>query len=359
MKEKWNQFVYFLCEDKKNRTTESAYHKRIEAQLQLLGWSMCNNEICHKPNLSIGSSGRIQPDILIQKDNDNQFVIEVKRPTHTQRPDDCTQLLSYMRQLRLDVGIYIGEHIEIFYDQPDNKNPLSVLKIPLELNNKRGVRFIELFSKDQFSKDRIIQFCKKRIDEMQRQESLKKIKDALINNAGQLIKEVMKQHLLEKYADSFSETDITEMLETLDFTATSKQELQMVPLKNSPRTKNPKPKQANTIQAVQKKGNLIYCYLTRNADAKGLFDSKTKSLTVLKESKINQEYLDSTNPKYKKKREELIDKYVQQIGDELIVMRDIVFTSPSGAAQFCIGGSSNGWKDWKDNNDNKLEIYRK
>lgn len=38
MQEKWNQFVYYLCEAKKNDVDESEYHSTIEAQLQLLGW---------------------------------------------------------------------------------------------------------------------------------------------------------------------------------------------------------------------------------------------------------------------------------------------------------------------------------
>ena len=151
MQEKWNQFVYYLREAKKNGVEEPEYHSTIEAQLQLLGWMRYKNEICHKPNLSIGNNGHIQPDILIQKDDKKQFVIEVKRPLHTQIAKDRDQLVSYMRQLKLKAGIYIGEHIEIFYDQPDSENAVSVLTIPLELDNKRGARFVELFSKDRFS----------------------------------------------------------------------------------------------------------------------------------------------------------------------------------------------------------------
>ena len=45
-------------------------------------------------------------------------MIEVKRPSHKLSKKDVEQLLSYMRILRLSVGVYIGEHIEIFYDMP-------------------------------------------------------------------------------------------------------------------------------------------------------------------------------------------------------------------------------------------------
>ena len=222
MQEKWNQFVYYLREAKKNGVEEPEYHSTIEAQLQLLGWMRYKNEICHKPNLSIGNNGHIQPDILIQKDDKKQFVIEVKRPLHTQIAKDRDQLVSYMRQLKLKAGIYIGEHIEIFYDQPDSENAVSVLTIPLELDNKRGARFVELFSKDRFSKEAIVQFCEDRIKELRHQESLNKIKDHLISDAQGQIAESMKMYLMEKYGNTFSESDIVGMLASLNFTATPK-----------------------------------------------------------------------------------------------------------------------------------------
>lgn len=75
-------------------------------------------EIHHKKNFSSGH-GWIQPDIIIGKENDWQFVIEVKRPCHHQTRQDLEQLESYMRRIKVNVGIYIGEHIEVFYDKSD------------------------------------------------------------------------------------------------------------------------------------------------------------------------------------------------------------------------------------------------
>ena len=256
MQETWNQFVYYLCEDKRNNVEEFEYHLTIEAQLQLLGWMRYKNEICHKPNLSIGNNRYIQPDILIQKDDMKQFVIEVKRPSHNQTSKDRDQLVSYMRQLKLNSGIYIGEYIEIFYDQPDNEKAVSVLTIPLEINNKRGARFVELFSKKQFSKENIVQFCEDRIKEMHRQESLNKIRDRIIHDTQNQISESMKMYLMEKYSDTFSETDIVGMLATLNFTAIPKVS-QMPPkvapplqLKQPPKTAKPKHQHDNTQYSI-------------------------------------------------------------------------------------------------------------
>lgn len=481
MQEKWNQFVYYLCEAKKNGVDEPEYHSTIEAQLQLLGWMRFKNEICHKPNLSIGNNGHIQPDILIQKDDKKQFVIEVKRPLHTQIAKDRDQLVSYMRQLKLKAGIYIGEHIEIFYDQPDSENAVSVLTIPLELDNKRGARFVELFSKDRFSKEAIVQFCEDRIKEMRHQESLNKIKDHLVTDAQGQITEGMKMFLMEKYGNTFSENDIVGMLASLNFTATLKDGHQPVVVARTSAPQNhglgtPKSKLhhdktqysingssfegkrrfvhklvklyieqhptatfaeleqvfkpelqgsygvirtvsyirekgveenrylvkddellrsadgitfavcsqwgiGNTPRVVElakklgyliktsgeahvstpvnpKKDGMIACELTRNADAKGLFDIATQTLVVLKGSKINPYHLDKIKPETKLKREALIAEYAERKGDELVVSKDAFFNTPSGAAVFCVGGSSNGWRDWRDENNNELDIYR-
>lgn len=55
MIEKWNYFVYDLCEAKKNDVDEDSFHALIETQLQLLGWAKFKGEICHKPNIHIGN----------------------------------------------------------------------------------------------------------------------------------------------------------------------------------------------------------------------------------------------------------------------------------------------------------------
>ncbi|MDE5999424.1 MAG: DUF4357 domain-containing protein [Bacteroidaceae bacterium] len=346
MQDTWNLFVHYLSEDKKNNVSEAEYHSTIEKQLGLLGWMIYRNEILHKPNLPIGNHNFIQPDILIQKEDKKQFVIEVKRPLHVQTAQDCDQLVSYMRQLKLEAGIYIGEHIEIFYDQPQSEKAVSVLKIPLELDNKRGARFVELFSKEHFNKEAIVQFCENRIKEMQHQESLNKIKENLVNEAQQQITEGMKMYLMEKYGNAFSESDIINMLTTIEFTATPKG------------GKQPNAGNSNSAPVPQEED--IICFLcTRNADAKGIFNISTQTLTVLKGSTINPQHRDSIKPKDKQKRETLIAEYTEYKDGTLVVVKDVVFHSPSGAALFCVGGSENGWKCWKDEKNNELNTYRK
>ena len=347
MQEKWNQFVYVLCEAKKKDVDEDTYHTLIENQLQLLNWMMYKGEICHKPNIPIGNSKFIQPDILIKSDNEEQFVIEVKRPVHTQTERERVQLESYMRQLKLDVGIYIGEHIEVFYDKPKSKDAVSVMRIPLEIDNKLGVRFVEKFFRDNFSRDAIVDFCEERIKEIQRQASLNKIKESLIADAQTQITESLKPYLMEKYGSSFSEEEIKSMLATLHFSVTADG------------MKQPEPKvEPMKVKPVTQKSTLVKCQLTRNAYAQGLFDTSDQSLTVLKGSKVNPVHLDKFKDANLKTRDRQLAEYTEEVNGERIVKADVRFDTPSGAAVFCVGGSANGWSTWKDENGRELNEYR-
>ena len=347
MQEKWNQFVYILCEAKKKDVDEDTYHTLIENQLQLLNWMMYKGEICHKPNIPIGNSKFIQPDILIKSDNEEQFVIEVKRPVHSQTERERVQLESYMRQLKLDVGIYIGEHIEVFYDKPKSKDAVSVMRIPLEIDNKLGAKFVEKFFRDNFSRDAIVDFCEERIKEIQRQASLNKIKESLIADAQTQITESLKPYLMEKYGGSFSEEEIKSMLATLHFSVTADG------------MKQPEPKvEPMKVKPVTQKSTLVKCQLTRNAYAQGLFDTSDQSLTVLKGSKVNPIHLDKFKDSNLKTRDRQLAEYTEEVNGERIVKADVRFDTPSGAAVFCVGGSANGWSTWKDESGRELNEYR-
>lgn len=64
--------------------------------------------------------------------------------------------------------------------------------------------------------------------------------------------------------------------------------------------------------------------------------------------------------KWSDKRNSLVNEYTAIEGDKLVMTSDKTFTSPSTAADFCLGRSANGWTIWKDKDGNTLDaIYRK
>lgn len=100
-------------------------------------------------------------------------------------------------------------------------------------------------------------------------------------------------------------------------------------------------------------------HTTRNGiKAYGVYDGD--KFQVLEGSEIN-----FTKPanleKYNKQRKELFEKGdIIQRSDKYILKVTLEFNTPSGAGEFILGGSINGWVEWKDKDGKTLdEIYRK
>lgn len=81
---------------------------------------------------------------------------------------------------------------------------------------------------------------------------------------------------------------------------------------------------------------------------------------VLEGSEINLEkpvHLE----KYNRQRKELYEKGdILKQGDKYILTVTLEFNTPSGASDFVLGGSTNGWSEWKNKDGKTLdEVYRK
>lgn len=328
----WKTFSFDLIERKKKNVDEATYHQTIENQLQLLGWTKYEGEINHKVDIQIGNHGRIQPDITIGKQPDWMFVIEVKRPSHSIQQKDISQLTSYMRQLKLNVGIYIGEDIEVFYDKADSsEDARCVYRIELKLDkNPRGEKFTDLFCKQNFSKEAVSRFCEDCIKEQEKQESLGRIRAQLLSaNGSNDIGAFVLSGLSEKYSERFSSTELENMLRGLTFHA---------------------------VEGTAQQDTQIKVYIHRNGlNSVGIFDGK--GVKVLAGSPIAEK----SSPMYERaaQREELVRQHSKRINGKLVLAHDCYFDTPSGASCFCLGHSSNGKKDWVDVNRKPLADYLK
>lgn len=64
--------------------------------------------------------------------------------------------------------------------------------------------------------------------------------------------------------------------------------------------------------------------------------------------------------KWNEKRDKLVKEYATFENGVWKMNSDKTFSSPSTAADFCIGSSNNGWLVWKDKDGNTLDsVYRK
>lgn len=95
----------------------------------------------------------------------------------------------------------------------------------------------------------------------------------------------------------------------------------------------------------------IYNIDRLNCNAKGVYNEE--GFKVLKDSRIIREC--SRKYKYKANREKWVKAYTYEKDGELYLNSDYQFSSPSTAASYCLGRSSNGWTEWKDKDKNTLD----
>lgn len=111
--------------------------------------------------------------------------------------------------------------------------------------------------------------------------------------------------------------------------------------------------------AKQTRNEAEIFHTTRNGiTAYGIYSGD--KFQVLEDSEINlakQVHL----PKYNRQREELLQKGDITLNGEKYILNVILeFNTPSGASEFVLGGSTNGWVEWKNKDGKTLdEIYRK
>ena len=111
--------------------------------------------------------------------------------------------------------------------------------------------------------------------------------------------------------------------------------------------------------AKQTRNDAEIFHTTRNGiTAYGIYSGD--KFQVLEDSEINFAKPVSLT-KYNRQREELLQKGdITLQGDKYILNVILEFNTPSGASDFVLGGSTNGWTEWKNKNGKTLDqIYRK
>lgn len=159
----WIEIVETLKSYVNKNSIESEYQKEIENCLKILGWKKSNNTMQSQFQLPIGNGNFIRIDIVLN----SILPIEIKRPSNICSVKQESQLMSYMRQLRSNVGLYIGENIQLFYDNPNDKDSaISVFKVDLSEEDINGVTICELLDFKNFDIQKLEYFCQKHYDEI-------------------------------------------------------------------------------------------------------------------------------------------------------------------------------------------------
>ena len=124
----------------------------------------------------------------------------------------------------------------------------------------------------------------------------------------------------------------------------------------------PSIKKVSSLETPQKPEEIIY-YLQIN-DARATMRIDASGYTILKNSTICEDSskgrTDNTLKGTYRRRDEAISQGIAvKQGNNYILTEDMVFSSPSGAAQFVYGNSLNGRKNWKTKDNKSLSEIEK
>lgn len=199
----WNEICFLLSENIKNDISENSFELNVIQALRVLGWKQFSGDFDIRPSYQIGAANRITPDFVIKSsDNHKLFVIEIKQPNIPLTSTFQQQLFSYMRQLKLEYGILIGQGIQFFYDGDLAKHddPVLLETIGFEKDSQKGQKFVELFSKDNFSYDLLKAFAENSLNKINRRNEQKILSHKILSPDYELkVLELIKLDLLNKY----------------------------------------------------------------------------------------------------------------------------------------------------------------
>lgn len=181
------------------------------------------NNIIAEESIPIGATNTMRPDFVLYKDELPQVVIEAKEPNHKQTERNQEQLFSYMRQKKVDFGLYIGEMIQLYYDVPtDAEQPLLIFTLDYNNDNKFGHSFVSLFNYIDFNKELLVDFCTKRIREIQLDNKLKLDRQKLLSNEGcKLCESLLRTHFLSK---GYTEDNVNTILDNIEIVLRNKEQ---------------------------------------------------------------------------------------------------------------------------------------
>lgn len=202
--EKWNELCYILSENLPSNISEQLFELKVVQAFEKLGWSEYKDEIVVRKSIQLGSQrDRMSPDLVLQlSEKGKQFVVEVKKPNISFNSGFNRQLKSYMRQLKLEVGILIGEKIQIFYDGDifDSNQLVLLDEIEFKRDNLKGLNFIELFNRENYEFGKIEILAKKKSETLKDKLKLDELKTEILSSKfNEKITELIKSQLTEKY----------------------------------------------------------------------------------------------------------------------------------------------------------------
>ena len=223
--EKWNLLISHVQRKSFAKETEvQQLWENIFADADLFGYSRFNGEIDSQRTIHIGSYDRTVPDIIIRESINKRdlFVVELKQYSSIFDIKYKEQLFSYMRLLRLNIGVLICNKIYVFVlDHDDNEKSME---ITFTKDNPDGCKFVELFSKMNYSENSVRKFIEKN------KELKSHVQEIQANLQPHSVIDIIKSHLSSNY----SEEEIEIALKNIQITISFNAKMQAMPKSLSP-----------------------------------------------------------------------------------------------------------------------------
>jgi hypothetical protein len=207
--DKWNEICFLIKKHSKENSKEAFFQSEVVNIFEKLGWSRYRNEIETEKSLPIGANNRLRLDILISLNGEKLFAIELKRATNQGSARISQQLVSYMLQLKMKFGLFIGENIQLFYDDPnDNKHPIKLSEIEFTENNEEGLKLIEIIKRDSFDEEKLIEYCNQKLTQIEENKSINDLIDFFTSAQG-------NEYVLQLVSDDLKEKHSSKIIEEL------------------------------------------------------------------------------------------------------------------------------------------------
>lgn len=190
--EDWN-YIVSKYNELYNSQENSVQREWEDYFLEIFGYSRRQSEIDSQRSIHIGSRERVIPDIIINTNGQDLFDIELKQYHLSFSKEMENQLISYLKLLRISVGILVCQKIYVYvYNLTSDK--VKKIEIPFIKDNSDGIKFVQLFQKENFSKECIEEFIdsKSNFD-----KNIARIKNEL---TSENVLELVKLYFQDKYS---------------------------------------------------------------------------------------------------------------------------------------------------------------
>lgn len=336
---RWNQFCSCLQLVKTEDEVEK-YQPMIINMLQLcLDWPKQDIQKSYK--FQAGRKSSVYCDIAVFKDSEIQFVIEAKKGDHKQTEEDLAQLESYISLSKCHIGLYIGEKIQLYYDNPNDTNKsVLIIESDISADSENGIKLFDQLNAKSFSRERIWSFCEKIIQEDKQVKTVSALISSMLENDGEQLKEIITAYFQKN--GNYSSSIIRKALTQISFSA---KQVDNTDLSIIPENTN-----------IDSSENIFYLVKPeKNVDAK--LKMIGKKFYILAGSKISQTTTNSFRENDIKRRNLFIKKHVDKISDTCwIVKEDVEYDSPSTPCNDVLGSSSNGWELWKSKDNRAMGV---